>query len=81
MTVSRQTKKAWERKLERLAEGVDTAQEDLLVGIHEARRAGLSQADIAYMVGGVSSSGVKAKEEKGAAILAERKGRKKATDG
>lgn len=74
MAVSRQTRKAWGSKLEKLTEAAQKAQEDLFVGIYQAREAGLSQADIAYAIGGVSPTGIKAKEDKGAAILAQRKG-------
>lgn len=74
MTASRQTKKAWGSKLEKLEELAKRAQEDLLVGIYQSRQAGLSQEDVAYNLESCSASGVKAKEEKGKAILAARKG-------
>lgn len=74
MAVDRRVKKAWGSKLEKLALEAEKAQEDLLVGIYEARQAGLSQADVAYSVGGVSPTGIKAKEDKAKAILERRKG-------
>jgi len=74
MAASRQTKNAWLKKLTTLADGVDKAQEDLLVAIYKAREDGLSQADVAYMIGDRSSSSIKAKEDKGKAILKARKG-------
>ena len=74
MPVSRQVRKSWVSKLEKLAEEAERAQEDLLVGILQAREAGVSQADVAYGVGGVSPTGIKAKEEKGKAILERRRG-------
>jgi hypothetical protein len=73
MTVSRQTKSAWLKKLTSLADGLDRAQEDLLVGIYQAREDGLSQADVAYMVSDRSSSGIAAKAAKGKEILERRK--------
>ena len=75
MTVSRATKKTWGAKLEKAADAAQRAQEDLLVTIYEARQAGLSQADVAYNVGGIHNTGVKAKEEKGRAILEARRGK------
>lgn len=77
MTVSRATKKNWGTKLEKLDEAAQRAAEDLLVGIYEARQAGLSQADVAYNVGGISPTGIRAKEEKGKEILDARKGGRK----
>ncbi|MFF6988385.1 hypothetical protein [Streptomyces sp. NPDC010273] len=76
MSASRQMRKSWGSKLEKLTEAAEQAQEDLLVGIYEARQAGLSQADVAYNIGGVSPTGIKSKEEKGKAILARRRGSK-----
>ena len=49
------------------------AEEDWLVLIVQAREAGLSQADVAYMAEGIQPSGVKAKEVKGRAVLEKRK--------
>jgi hypothetical protein len=66
--ISRQRKRGWEARLGKLADAAQTAAEDVLVGIHEAVEDGLSQADIAYMVGGISPSGVRAKALKGQAI-------------
>jgi hypothetical protein len=74
VAVSRQTRKTWGSRLEQLAEKAERAQEDLLVGIYEARQAGLSQADVAYSIGGLSPTGIRAKEEKGREILERRKG-------
>ncbi|NJP50110.1 hypothetical protein HCJ93_08500 [Streptomyces sp. SBST2-5] len=74
MAVSRQMRKAWGSKLETLTEKAQKAREDLLVGIYQARQAGLSQADVAYSIGGVSPTGIKAKEEKGREIYERRKG-------
>lgn len=74
MAVSRQTRKVWGSKLEKLAEAAEKAAEDLLVGIYQAREAGLSQADVAYSIGGVSPTGIRAKEEKGREIYERRKG-------
>lgn len=71
--VSRQKKRAWETKFEKLTAALEKAQEDVLVAIHEAREDGLSQADIAYMAGGVAPSGIKAKAVKGEKIAKERK--------
>lgn len=73
MTVSRQTKKAWGKKLEDLSDAVAKATEELLVGIYDAREAGLSQRDVAYHVDKLSPTGVKAKEDKGRAIKEKRK--------
>ena len=71
--MSRQKKRAWEAKFERLTTAAEKAADDVLVGIHEAREDGLSQADIAYMVGGISPSGIKPKAAKGEKIAMERK--------
>lgn len=73
MTASRQKKRAWEAKFKRLTDAAQKAQEAILVGVHEARQDGLSGSDVAYMIGDRSSSGIKAKEEKGRAILERRK--------
>lgn len=72
MSASRQKKRVWEKRFERINLMRAQAERDWLVMICEARRDGLSQADVAYMAEGVSPSGVKAKEEKGAEILQER---------
>ncbi|MGW2513628.1 hypothetical protein ACWC0A_30390 [Streptomyces scopuliridis] len=71
--VSRQKKRAWEAKLGKLVQTATKAADDVLVGIYEARQDGLTQADIAYMVGGVSPSGIGAKEAKGEKVQRERK--------
>lgn len=73
MSLSRQVKGQWLKKLTGLADGLDKAQDDLLVGIYQARAAGLSQADVAFMIGDKSSSGIGAKEAKGKAIIEGRK--------
>lgn len=73
MTVARATKKNWGAKLEKLELVLKQAQEDLLVGIYEARQAGLSQEDVAYNLENCSASGVKAKEERGRAVAERRK--------
>lgn len=73
MSASSAKRRAWDRKFERLTELVQKATEDILVAVYEATEDGLSQADIAYMVGDRSQSGIKAKATKGEKILAERK--------
>lgn len=60
------------RTLRRLADDVKRAEEDLLVGIHNAAEAGMSHRDIAYAIDLKSSSAVTAKVRKGAAVLAAR---------
>ncbi|MFC5799146.1 hypothetical protein [Streptomyces formicae] len=74
MSVSSQKRRAWEQKIHRLTRAAQKANEDVLVAIYEATEDGLTQADVAYMVGGVSPSGIKPKAIKGAKILKERKG-------
>lgn len=74
--MDRRTRNQWGSKLEKLSLAVETAQEELLVGIYEARQAGMSQADVAYNVGGVSPTGIRAKEDKGKEILEARRGSK-----
>lgn len=76
MAVSRQARKAWEKKFDSVNEARDKASDDWHVLIHEAREAGLSQSDVAYMAVDVSPSGVKAKEDQGRAILERRRGSK-----
>lgn len=61
---------------ERLTDARVKAEEDILVFIHEAKEEGVSHAAIAAMFPRVSASGIPAKAEKGAEILAERKGGK-----
>lgn len=73
MTVSRQKRQAWEAKLKKLAASAQRAADDVLVGIHQAKVDGISQADIARSLG-ESPSGVKAKADKGEKILLKRKG-------
>lgn len=72
MRVTPQKRKSWKQKLGRLSKAAQKAAEDVLVGVYEARQDGLTQADIAYMLGGVSPSGVQAKADKGEKILKER---------
>lgn len=79
MTASRQTKKVWGVKLEGLSDALAKAEEDLLVGIYEAREAGLSQGDVSYHVDKCSPSGVKAKEERGKTIKERRRKRGSST--
>lgn len=67
------TSRIWQRKLEQLAKQVRRAQEDLLVGIYEARQDRVSQADVAAFIGDRAKSGIKAKEDKGRAIKEKRK--------
>lgn len=75
MRVTPQKRKAWEQKLGRLTRTAQRAADDVLVGMYEARQDGLTQADIAYMVGGVSPSSVQPRADKGEKILMERKGK------
>jgi hypothetical protein len=74
VSVSRQEKRNWANKFERVNLAREKAQEDWLILIHQARQAGLSQSDVAYMADGVSPSGVPAKEALGKAVLEKRKG-------
>lgn len=68
MALDRAKRRQWTLKLEKLATDKENADENLLVGIADAVDAGVTQADIAYAVGGISPTGVKAKAEKGWAI-------------
>lgn len=61
---------------DRLTDAKEKADEDILVFIYEAKAEGLSNAAVAGMFR-VHATGVPAKAEKGAEILAERKGRRK----
>ncbi|CAL9370159.1 hypothetical protein [Streptomyces sp. enrichment culture] len=72
--ISRQKKRAWEDRLAKLTRAAQAAQDAVFVAIYEARQDGLSQADVAYMLGGVHPTGIKAKEEKGRAIRERRRG-------
>lgn len=67
------TSRVWQRRLEQLAKEAMRAQEDLLVGIYEARQERVSQADVAAFIGDRSNSGIKAKEVKGQEIKEKRK--------
>lgn len=73
MSVAGPARNLWKRKLERLSAAHRAAQEDLLVAIHEAKEAGISQRDLAHMVGDKSGSGISAKAAKGRAIKEARK--------
>lgn len=66
------TRTVWARKLQRLVEAQETAGRDVFVGIHEAREAGLTLADIAHAIG-THSTGVPAKVAKGKMIAERRK--------
>ncbi|MFK4187243.1 hypothetical protein ACI2L4_25010 [Streptomyces sparsogenes] len=74
--VPRTKRRAWERTFERLLQAEETAQSNTLAAVYQARQDGLTQADIAYMLGGISPSGIAAKEAKGKKILLEKEGRK-----
>lgn len=63
-----------------LLEVREKAEEDILVFIHEANKEKVSNAALAGMFG-LSPSGIPKKASEGAAILAQRKGGKKAADG
>lgn len=71
-SVTGQARSAWAKKLRRLVATEKKAAEDVLVGIYEATKDGLSQADVAYMIGDASSSGVRPKADKGQKIAQER---------
>jgi hypothetical protein len=73
VTLPQQQRRAWTQKLRRLSQAAQRAQEDLLVGIHEACEGGLSQADVAASVDALSPSGVKAKAVKGQEIYERRR--------
>lgn len=73
MSASSAKRRAWERKFTGLTKAAEKAADDLLVAVYEATEDGLSQADIAYMVGDRSQSGIKAKATKGEKILKERR--------
>lgn len=55
---SRTTKRKWERKFDVLEAARIRAHEDYLVGIAEACEDGLTQSDIAYILGNVHASSV-----------------------
>ena len=74
VAVPRTTRRAWERRFAELGEAKQKAVDDELEAIYKARRDGLTQADIAYMLGGVSPSGIAPKEAKGKKIFLEREG-------
>lgn len=73
MSASQQTKRAWVKKLTALAQGLDRAKDDALVGVYEATENGLSHADIARAMGDKSASGIPAKAAKGREVLERRK--------
>jgi len=70
--VTGRARAGWAKKLRRLVATEKRAAEDVLVAIYEATEAGLTQADVAYMIGDVSSSGVRPKAVKGQKIAQER---------
>ncbi|MFJ2176433.1 hypothetical protein ACIOHE_26520 [Streptomyces sp. NPDC087851] len=72
-TPTRQQKRTWAARLAQRVHAAKKAADDVLVDIYEARQDGLTQADIAYMIGGVSPSGIAAKAAKGEKIALERK--------
>lgn len=74
MTLPIKARRIWSGKLQRLAAAQLRAQEDLLVAIHEARTAGVTQQVIADSIPGLSATGVAAKARKGEEILRRRKG-------
>ncbi|WP_413114833.1 hypothetical protein ACK1X7_07455 [Streptomyces sp. CY1] len=76
--VPRQKRRTWENTFAKLGEARKKAEEDELIAVYRARRDGLTQADVAYMLGGVAPSGIAAKEAKGRKILLERGERKTA---
>ena len=61
------------KKFKRLTAAQQAAEEAVLVAIHEAVEAGATLADIAFMVGDKSSSGIRPKADKGKAIIESRK--------
>lgn len=73
MSVTPQQRALWTKRLLRLTEAARRAQDDVLVAIHEATVGGVSQADIAYMIGARAPSGIKAKAGKGKAIAEARR--------
>lgn len=73
MSVTPQMRGTWTTKLGRLSKAAQRAQEDLLVAVYEATETGVSQSDIAHMLGGVSPSSVAGKRDKGKAIKEARK--------
>jgi hypothetical protein len=73
VSASPQKKRSWEDKFKRLTTASQKAQEAVLVAIYEARQDGLSQADVAYMIGDRSPSGVGPKEAKGKEIFERRR--------
>lgn len=73
MSVSPERRSGWAKRFGRMTAAEKKAREDVLVGIYEATQDGLTQADIAYMIGGVSPSIIKAKAVKGGKIAEGRK--------
>lgn len=73
MSVTPGKRAGWAKKFARLTAASKAAQEAELVGIHEAVQDGMTQADIAYMIGGVSPSCIAGRAAKGRAILEGRK--------
>lgn len=73
--ISAREKRLWQNKLGALVDAKVEAEENILVGIHEAVERGLSYSVIGGAVSS-SPSGIAAKAAEGARILAERKGRR-----
>lgn len=69
------------QEADKLTDAEELAKDDILVFIHEAKAEGVSHAAIAGMFLRISASGVPAKAEMGAEILAERKSQRKAKGG
>lgn len=73
MSVTPNKRAALTKKFSRLLAAETAAREAVLIAVYEAAEDGLSQADTAHMLGGVSPSIIKAKAAKGKAILEGRK--------
>lgn len=71
--VPRQKRRVWERRFSQLLKAEARAQDNTLAAVYLARQDGLTQADIAYMLGGVAPSGIAAKEAKGKKVLLDRR--------
>lgn len=67
--VDRATRRKWHLKLEKAVIACEMADQDLHILIAEAADAGITQADIAYSIGGVSPSSIRAKINKGIALI------------
>lgn len=73
MTTPAKIRRHWSAKLQKLADAQQHAHDALMIGIHEAREAGLSQRDVGEAIGS-HPTGVAAKARKGEEILKARKG-------